>query len=66
MSILEPSDKRLSSYFKRLAKFNGSAQSKSDGDEHRYPECFLNFRSFLNCSEEDFLDPCSEVLKKIP
>ena len=38
MSIIEASDDRLESYFKRLGKFYGSAKSKAEGDEHKFSE----------------------------
>ena len=43
MSIIEASENRLVSYFKRLGKFYGSAKSKAEGDEHKFLELFKLF-----------------------
>ena len=64
MSIIEASENRLESYFKRLGKFYGSAKSKAEGDEHKFLELFLYFWNYLSCSENDLLDMCADELSK--
>ena len=66
MSILQKSDiqQRLNKYYKRLDKFNETAKSKSEGDEHKYLEYLINFWAYLCTNDEGLGDICINTLKK--